>query len=334
MNYNFYLLGTPNSVYRQYPDDYSAELFKTWQSELKAAQMVIHRDGDIMHYVYSEHINPREYIGFALVFNDGYLAHPQLLAMHLHTLIHEELIHDGEMIAYTNSGELQYIKTALSKTQLFYQRVNTRISKELESGRIEYQIEKLPTTYNGSKTTGFADGNSSEESIIALTEKHNTVLINLSGTLVEGYVERTMNELRKTNQQLSEDVNTLKDEVILLNRKKKQFKWVITLCVLLLAAMGFLLTLNRNLNETKSSLDDAYTTIDKHETSLSTQQKLIKNMKDTIESTRQDLDVAYDDIRSLQQQNQNLQNELSTLQQQFRQLQKDRDYYYQYWWTH
>ena len=77
MNSSTYIFGELSDGYTQYPEDSSSNLFKSIQSQCVAPSgLVIHRDENLMYYVYIRKIDKKRFIGFAVVINGYYL--PQI----------------------------------------------------------------------------------------------------------------------------------------------------------------------------------------------------------------------------------------------------------------
>lgn len=69
MNFNFYIFGNPSDEYEQYPSDYSVEIIKPRIANLVNERFVIHRENDIMYYMFAVKFNDTQYIGYCFVIN-------------------------------------------------------------------------------------------------------------------------------------------------------------------------------------------------------------------------------------------------------------------------
>lgn len=79
MNFSFYIIGTPEGRYSQYPDDYTAPTLSNLQEGVDGARLVIYRDMDLVHYVYTERIGTNAILGFCLIFNKVRISKPTQL---------------------------------------------------------------------------------------------------------------------------------------------------------------------------------------------------------------------------------------------------------------
>lgn len=106
MNYSTYIFGVLSSGYSQYPDDSCSELYQRIFQECTAtSQIIIHRDGNLMYYVYLRKINKKRHIGLAVIINGYFLSKINLLFSIFEKGI-EKLVEKGVIISFTKDGEL------------------------------------------------------------------------------------------------------------------------------------------------------------------------------------------------------------------------------------
>jgi hypothetical protein len=117
VNSSTYIFGELSDGYTQYPEDSSSNLFKSIQSQCAAPSgLVIHRDENLMYYVYIRKIDKKRFIGFAVVINGYYL--PQI--HRLFSIFEKEveaLVEKGVIINFTNDGEISSDLTSLVKEE-------------------------------------------------------------------------------------------------------------------------------------------------------------------------------------------------------------------------
>ncbi|MBQ0164882.1 MAG: hypothetical protein KBS75_06760 [Bacteroidales bacterium] len=70
MNLSSYLFGVYADSYEQYPDDYTSKILKRF-SDLShpPAQLIIHREGDLMYYGYTRMLGEEHHVGLCAVLN-------------------------------------------------------------------------------------------------------------------------------------------------------------------------------------------------------------------------------------------------------------------------
>lgn len=69
MNFNFYIFGNPSDEYEQYPNDDSVKIIKPRIDNLVNERFVIHKENDIMYYMFAVKFNDTQYIGYCFVIN-------------------------------------------------------------------------------------------------------------------------------------------------------------------------------------------------------------------------------------------------------------------------
>ena len=100
MNFSFYILGTPEGRYSQYPDDYTASTLSGLQDGMAGARLVIYREMDLVHYAYTERLGNNNIIGFCLIFNKVRVLKPHQLIKLFRFIIEKRLIESGDIIKY------------------------------------------------------------------------------------------------------------------------------------------------------------------------------------------------------------------------------------------
>lgn len=261
MNFNFYILGTPEGRYSQYPDDYTASTLVELQEGIVGARLVIYREMDLVHYAYTERLGDSGIIGFCLIFNKAIIQKPRQLIRLFRLIIEKRLVESGEIIKYTEDGELRFRVKTMNECVKEYDRLKGFLNSEFENDASKYNITPLTTIYNGVRSTGKLDCYASDSQILAMSTQHNKVVVNEENGVEHGYIPQVISSLRKQIQKDNEVITKLQEENANLIRKKKQYSFVILLTMIILGCGIGLFFLNDNLNSTKSELNQAYQTI-------------------------------------------------------------------------
>lgn len=169
MNFSFYILGTPEGRYSQYPDDYTASTLAGLQEGMAGARLVIYREMDLVHYAYTERLGNNSIIGFCLIFNKARIQKPRQLIRLFRFIIEKRLVESGEVIKYTDDGELRFKVRSMNECIKEYDRLKGFLNSEFENNASKYDIEPLTTTYNGVRSTGDEEG--------SITDKYGMVEI-------------------------------------------------------------------------------------------------------------------------------------------------------------
>lgn len=299
MNFSFYILGTPEGRYSQYPDDYTASFFKEIQNGLTGARLVISRKMDIVHYAYIERLGNNGIIGLCLMFNKVRVQKPRQLIKLFRFIIEKRLVESGNIIKFTEDGELTFKINSLSECGKEYDKLKGFINSELENNVPKYGIEPLKTTYNGINSTGEAEENSSDGQIVALTNQHNTVIVNEDVGIEHGYIPQVISSLREQNLKSLEEIKKLLEENATLNKKKKQYRFVVFLSLVILGCAVGLYFLNDNLRLTQEELVDAKQTISDKNEEISDLSSNIESLKENLNKEEKRRKQTENDLNAL-----------------------------------
>lgn len=282
MNFSFYFLGTPEGRYSQYPDDYTALTLVGLQERMAGARLVIYREMDLVHYAYTERLGNNSIIGFCLIFNKARIQKPRQLIRLFRFIIEKRLVESGEVIKYTDDGELRFKVRSMSECIKEYDRLKGFLNSEFENNASKYDIEPITTTYNGVRSTGELDRNASDGQIVALTNQHNKVIVDDDNGIEHGYIPQVIASLREQNQKANEEIARLQEANANLERKKKQYSFVILLAFIILGCGIGLLFLNDNLKNTQEELTEANQTIFNKNHKISELNEQIENLNERI----------------------------------------------------
>lgn len=280
MNFNFYLFGTPGGRYNQYPDDYIASLLNNLRDGTSGARLVIFREMNLVHYVYSERLDSNNIIGFCVIFNNAKLTRPKAFINLCRRTIEDSIITSGKIVAYDSQGILHYKVNGFGQCVKEYENLKNLFDKELTISPHTYGIETLKTTYNGVRSVGSISMDATDAEIITLTEKHNTVVINSNVGFENGYIEQVISQLRADNQNAQEKIDQLESEIVKINRQKKQYGWVAILSLAIIASLIGLYFLNASLSGEITLKNSEIAKLEKQKLS---QEQTIINLRDSVD---------------------------------------------------
>lgn len=221
MNFSFYIIGTPEGRYSQYPDDYTAPTLSNLQEGVDGARLVIYRDMDLVHYVYTERIGTNAILGFCLIFNKVRISKPTQLIQLFRFIIEKRLVESGKLIRYSENGVLKFNVKALNECVKDYEHLKVYINSEFENNASKYNIQPLTTIYNGVKTSTSLDQNASDDQIVSMTNKYNKVIVNDGEGIESGYIPHVIESLRKKTEQKSEEIIELQSKLRKAEAKQK-----------------------------------------------------------------------------------------------------------------
>ncbi len=273
MNATIYLFGEFNYGYSQYPDDYTSKVFKKiFDNSKSTTQVVIHRDGNLMYYVYIRKLEQSRYIGFCIVLNNLLLTQCLDGLFNLFENTVSRLVQNGQLIHFNDVGE---IVTNVEQLYLNIEEIDL-IDQSLRAGlnRFENEVKSLPAVNYGVSKDSSKDFVISDnlDDIVRSSYTNSYTFVYKSYSFntsqmnsYKGVLTRVRNE-KKVLQEENEKLKKVLSETI---REKKQFKFVIFLFVILLGCGVFLFLLNDNLVFTRNALSCANDTISMQYDSLS-----------------------------------------------------------------
>lgn len=274
--------------YTQYPDDSSSNLFKNIKSQCMASsQLIIHRDEDLMYYIYVRKFDKSKYLGFAVVVNGYFFVQHQPLFSLFEKEI-EGLIESGIIINLTNSGEITSTLALLNNEEEEVMSVisslRTRVnsikaikhlppvdfSVSISSRKIFKYSDPFSEIANASSRFGYTIILKDEDYDSVRLNSFKNILKNLNATK-DSLIQENI-ELKKTNQEIK--------------RQKNQFKKVIILFIIVIACAIGLYFLYSNLNDTQYQLDTAKSTITEQRAAIEEQHLAISDLKKSVKNLR------------------------------------------------
>jgi len=262
------------------------------------ARLVIYREMDLIHYVYTERLDNDDFIGFCLIFNKVRITRPRKFIKLCRFIIEKRMIEAGNIVRYDENGDLKFVVKALNENIKEYDALKGYINTEFENRASEYGIEPLTTIYNGVKLICELDRNASDGQIISSMNNHNKVVVNDDAGIEHGYIPQVIKSLREQNKKSLASIGKLQEENLNLQKQKKQYRYVMFLMLAILGCGVGLFFLNDNLKKTKVDLSNAQQTIINNEQSISKLNKDIKNFKEKWNSEKELREKAESDFAS------------------------------------
>lgn len=287
MNFNFYIFGTPNGRYNQYPDDYIASTLSHLQENTEGVRFVIQREANLIHYVYTERVDESNVIGFCVLFNNVRILKPKRLIHFFRSIIEKDLIESGSIIKYDNKGKLQYVISAFSECAKEIDKMRETVNNELECNSKEYAFEPLKNAYDGTKTIVATDISAFDSQIVQLTDKHNTVIVNHKVGIEHGYIPQVISSLREQYLKVNEEIRHLQEENTALDKKKKQYRYIVLLSLLIIGCLAGLYLFYNEVNDKTARIADLENNASKLKTIIENKNNVIDSLKDTITDLQQ-----------------------------------------------
>lgn len=293
MNSSIYILGELSNGYSQYPEDSSSTLFKDIQDYCVApSQLIIHRDENMMYYIYVRNFDKNKYIGFAITINGYYFTQVQSLFSLFEKEI-EDLVETGVIINLSNNGEITSNLLSLKNEEEEVMSVVNSLQIEVNNLSNIKKIPPIDFTVDISSRKLFKDTDLAAEiantscrfgfTIILKEADYDTVRTTSFKNILKN-LNANKNALIKENEELKE----LNKKI---QRQKKQFKNVVFLILMVMACGIGLYFLNENLNDTQNKLDTANSTISVKENIIANRNSMISNLRDSLKSLEYNLNI-------------------------------------------
>lgn len=286
MNSSTYIFGVFSDGYSQYPEDSSSNLFQDVQSQCVApSQLIIHRDENMMYYIYVRKFDENRYIGFAIAINGYYFTQIQPLFSLFEKEI-EGLVETGVIIHFANNGEIISNLSSLSKEEEEAMSVINSLQKKVNNLR---NLKKLPPVDFSVAIASrklFKDSDPASEIANASCKFGFTIVLKESDydTVRTTSMKNVLKNLNADKNALIKENEELKESNKKIQRQKTQFRNVVLLTVIVIACGIGLYFLNENLNDTQDRLDTANNTISEKESIIDNKNSKISTLQDTINS--------------------------------------------------
>lgn len=291
MNCSIYIFGELSEGYSQYPEDSSSNLFKSIYSQCKApSQLIIHRDENMMYYVYIRKLDAKRYIGIAVAINSYYFSQISSLFSLFEKKI-EQLAESGVIINYSKNGDLTTSLPFLIKEEEEVLGVVNLLQQEISAIKTVQRIPQVDYAVSIKSKKIFNENDNNLEIVKASYTFGYTIILKQENydTLRSTSYRNTLKQLNAQNESLTKEIEKLKDTNKLILRQKKQFKNVILLFFTVIACGFGIYFLYRSLDNTQDELNSANNTIQEKISVISGKNTRILNLKDSVSNLEKEL---------------------------------------------
>lgn len=281
-----YYFGSLPNGFSSYPGDHTKAFFEEFLKRSKnVVQIVVHREGNLLHYGYVRKFG-NNYFGICLCIDCIYNEVDFLFTVF--DDIYAEMIHDGKILQMPAYGRIEWsIKDYIEETVALNEYSNKII--EWISLSESNSNELPPTDYSISISDCLEISlEASQDEIVSATKRYPNLYIAKKDAEIER-VTSFLHTLKKKDlliKRLKEEKDNLKDENIRISRQKKQFTYVVLLCLLVITCGIGLLLLNGSLNDAEEKLSDANRTISDKDSKISGLNKDMDSIKINLEDEK------------------------------------------------
>lgn len=312
MNSSAFIFGQFSSGYTQYPDEStSLSLFQSFYSNAKATtQIAIHRDGDLMYYAYIRKLEQNKYLGLCVLLNGVMATHFDGMFSFFEGAV-TNLVTKGYLIKFDEYGNL------ISNTERLYMKreevelVTEALTHGFDNGKFNYM--NLPPVDYAVNINSIKEFSIKDKPSDILKSSHTygfTYIYKSEGyntTQLNSY-QGVLSKISKENDSLKKENNNLREENTKIKRQKKQFLYVILLCIAVIGCGVGIYFLNDSLNVVQSELELANNTIisknaviDEKNSKISEQNSKINDLKSSLSDEKNMREMAekkYEELKN------------------------------------
>lgn len=293
MNSSVYIFGNLSSGYTQYPyEESTSSIFQKFNTKAKATtQIAIRRDGNLMYYAYIRKLEQGKYIGFCVLLNGVSLTKFEGLFSLFENVI-SNLVTNGYLIKYNDSGNL------IANTEHLYMNREEidLVAESLKGGFDSMQstaIKLPPINYaiSSESVKEFGVEDDAEEILKSSYINGYTYIYKSKGfnTALMNSYQGVLSKIKKENTYLKKENSNLKEENRKIRQQKKQFFYVIILCIAVISCGVGLFFLNDTLNTTQNELASANDTITARDATIDSKNVHISDLNYQINSLQASL---------------------------------------------
>lgn len=281
-----------HGIYDQYTtDNYTESLFKqfckdTLNSDIQN-QIAIHRNGNLMYYVYTHKRSDSVVYGISIVCCE--ICNDLKWLYNYFQKIFEISAHKGILFCYGKDGRIQKKVNSFSDEIAEIDNVFKEIKDHLNNKQGIWNVLP-PENYTiplASKMILAFSEDTKEKITDAIRHYHN-VVVTMENTTPSSY-SQTVKRLNSENNRLQKDKQSLEKKIDDLSKQKKQYKIVVILTTAFLISTIVILFFMSNVNILRNDISEKESTIiNKNNT--------IDDMKRKIDSLMFDIDLKNDNI--------------------------------------
>lgn len=286
MNCSVYIFGELSSGYTQYPEDSSSHILSNLITNCKAAtQLIIKREDNLIYYSYIRKLDNNKYIGLSILVNGYYIQNVKdLFSIFEKTL--EELVTTGSIVCFSQDGKIIPSQRQLREQEEDIDTISIKLSSEFNNASKSY---KLPSVdYSVAKDS--IKEYSINDDITNITRSSYTYGFtyiykdNDYNTVKVDSYRSVLNRISTENIELKKKNTALHEENQKILRKKKQFRNVILLFLVVIGCGIGIYFLYNNLNYTQDQLTEANETIELKNNTIEKKNSKISLLKNSVDS--------------------------------------------------
>lgn len=294
-----YIFSYASGNYQQYISDHSETFIRqNCINSTEQHQIVVRRDGNLMYYTYVYKKNTSTALGLSVVCGEICLNLHWLYEFLLNTL--DVSAQKGVLFAYDEKGAISQKVTNFSAEAAEVDNIFRTIKDYLEKRPSYWETlppEDFSIPMTSKMTLAFSDDDNNK--IIEALRHYHNVVVTMENTAPSSF-SKTVARLNSEKEELTAQRNNLENEIESLKRQKKQYRWVISLSLLVAAALVAIVLFNQNVNNLNYTLNKKEATIDSLHTVISNKDNTISNQEEIISRKDRELKNTKSELASVQ----------------------------------
>lgn len=181
MNHSVYYFVSSPEQHRQYPMDFSSEIFSSYAKDLSAESCIsVRRESDLVYYTYlrrlSSDFRGKTVFGISIVFNSVITYNIQAL-FKIFERSFERLVISGKMLQFTDNGEVAIESSGWDSAENASGEISSLINSYLEEGSGHFEV--IPPINYGASTedVAYVSLSEGEREIRNLIVKYQTTYV-------------------------------------------------------------------------------------------------------------------------------------------------------------
>lgn len=289
-----YLFSKDFDTYQQYPNDFAKQFLNQITSNLLSTnQIVIHRDGNLIYYAYVQVISSNKILGHCIVTGEICTNIKELYELFFKTI--EQSACKGILFSYDSTGDIckQTGKFSEEGAEIneFFKDFNNIADNDLywkSIGSIDFSVSKESKLY-------LSLTEDSNDKIVEAIEHYHNVIITIENPLASSY-SNIVKQLNLDKEKLNSRIEYLSNKNNELIEKKKQYKAVVTLFVIIILCCIGLLSFYREITGKTQHIQELENEITIKRDSLLLQNNEINRLVDDLSSTNRRLSSVQSEL--------------------------------------
>ncbi len=253
MRPSIYFFGEMSDGVKSYPTDHTIDFFNNFiRRSRNELQIVLHRKDNLLYYSYIRKIQNNNSFGICICLDCLYKDITRLFTVF--DGIFSRLMEKGELIRLTSSGQIIWATTSLADEPVVIMEYSDEIIRQLGIGPSNTQ-PLPPVNFSVSINDCLESGLESLDIVDAINKYSNIYIVKRESEIekVESY-KNTLSEKDTEIHSLNQKISSLEEENLKLLRKKKQYKLVIFLSILVVVGVVIILLFNQHVNELRNEV--------------------------------------------------------------------------------